>query len=857
MSKKTRRRAARAKSTPTNLSPEAIELKAWDALGGERYREAIEGFKQLVKLEARPAWRSALANAYAGRARELAAKDMLKEALAIWENRAALGADIPFETDQAALLVRMGRVDLVLAQLGQGTEVPPEQADRLRCLLAAAYLAGDDVVVDQLPADDPVVLHGVSARTALTAYCAGDDEACRASLAAIPFRSPYRDWAQILKALQHLPDDHREASGLLERVSDDSVFSTLRQAAQLALLPEAAFLEAIRSVGAKSTRFACALRGWPPARIALWDELVQLGTEPRPETLLRLMHRHRDALDPDWVRRRGLRLLVAGYPTSRKWLKAAGMPTLSAEESLLLAARSAEHREDPWQEQERWEDYARHLMRGPSEDGDETERKLRIALALRRCERLGDILSHTDPSSDLGDLGSSVAAKLEESLAWDPDDRDTYLRLIRYYRRAKSTKDIRRLVAQARARWPKDMQVLEADLDAALENGAFKKAAGLAREMLALDSINTGVRERLVKAHLAHARKQVAKGRLDLARKELTQAAEWARSAQARDQLDLTSGLISLIEEAENGAPVLLDLVQRMGGGVAAHLNLALAGEVLGLSQRKLFERLRIEMPGVTGRDDLLTTFAVLRQHLDGGGRMTRELGSSLSKAFAKSPWKDLSKGETEAACDTLRRCGLHETRLIAARAALKRWKGEPLFVLHAFEAKHPGNHGDCSDKEIDRLEEALARAGKDGDMRIAMRIEEILADLDPFPLGHLPFAPPPRSGRGTRERDTESIIELIDTLGVDKALNAFGLPSEIKRDIEKMVRREGKEAAAEALAFFLEMLSGIAGGEIDLPFGGPPTGKPAGPLRGRSESRSGPDEGQDDDLFEQLDLFR
>jgi len=51
------------------------------------------------------------------------------------------------------------------------------------------------------------------------------------------------------------------------------------------------------------------------------------------------------------------------------------------------------------------------------------------------------------------------------------------------------------------------MRILEAALDAAIEAGAFKKAADIAREMLALDSINSGVRERLVEAHLAHARK--------------------------------------------------------------------------------------------------------------------------------------------------------------------------------------------------------------------------------------------------------------------------------------------------------------------------------------------------------------
>jgi len=857
MSKKSRRHASRAKSASTKLSPEALERRAQDDLAGGRYREAIEGFKQLLKLERRSAWRSALADAYAGRARHLTAKDMLKEALAIWENRADLGEDIPFHPDQAALLLRLGRVSSVLTLLAQGVEVPPEQRNRLHSLLGAAYLAGEDGVAERLPADDPVVLHGESARAALTAYCAGDDPALQTALAAIPFRSPYRDWVQILKALRRQPDDPEEAAGLLARVRDESAFCHLRQAAQLALLPEPDFLAAIRSTGTKSARFACALRGWTQARIALWEELNRLGPEPRPETLLRLMYRNRQTLGENWVRRRGLRFLVTGYPASRRWLKAAGAPPLSAEETLLVAAWSAESREDLGEEQKHWGSYARHLMHEHSSGDDKSQCKLRIALALRRCDQLGKILLHTTPSANPKDLDQLIAAQVEESLTWDPDDRDTYLRLIGYYRRGKRFKDVRRLLSKACGRWPEDMQVLEADLDTAIDTGAFKKAAGLARKILALDSINSGVRERLVQAHLAHARKQVVKGRPDLARKELAQAGEWARSTPARDQLDLTSGLITLIEDAKRGAPLLRDLVGRLGGGLAGHLTLALAGEALNLSLQQLFKRMEVEMPRVTGRDDLLATLARLRHHLDGGGRMTVELGSYLSKALARSPWMDLSKSETAAACDTLRRCGLHETRLIAAKAALKRWRGEPPFELHAFEAKYPRNPGDCSDKDIDRLGDALDRARKEGDTRTAMRIEQILADLNPFPFGPMHFASPPSDGPAPPVSGVEAVDLIIETLGLEAAMTALGLPPDVKRDLRNMARQQGDDAVAEALGSFLDMFGGFAGeGAIPPVPPHPPGGKPPKPKRGRRQSRSGGDKTQDDDFFDQLDLF-
>jgi len=79
-----------------------------------------------------------------------------------------------------------------------------------------------------------VVLHATSARTALMAYCTAEDAALQDVLAAIPFRLPYRDWVQVLKALQHLPDEPEKAAGILARIEEASAFRYLRQAAHLA-----------------------------------------------------------------------------------------------------------------------------------------------------------------------------------------------------------------------------------------------------------------------------------------------------------------------------------------------------------------------------------------------------------------------------------------------------------------------------------------------------------------------------------------------------------------------------------------------------------------------------------------------
>ena len=129
--------------------PEVAERKALADLRNGRYRDAIEGLKQLLKVEPRPTWRVGLAEAYAGRARELASKGMLKEALVIWENRAALGEGVALESDYVALLARMGRLEQLIASHTDKPGLPNGQVEVIRAYLAAAYLAGDEMIADR------------------------------------------------------------------------------------------------------------------------------------------------------------------------------------------------------------------------------------------------------------------------------------------------------------------------------------------------------------------------------------------------------------------------------------------------------------------------------------------------------------------------------------------------------------------------------------------------------------------------------------------------------------------------------------------------------------------------------------
>ena len=868
MAKKQRKRKPRAGSAGQALSAQALEQRARDALAQGHWRDAIAGFKELLKQSARPDWQAALADAYAGRAGELTAKGMLKEALAMWENRAALGADLPMAPAHAELLMRLGRPEAVVELLaGGGSTLPADQQQRLRAKLAARVLAGDRALLERLADDDPVRGHADAALDAFAAYCDADDDALRAALARIPFRSPYRDWAQLLKALVRQAEAPAEAQALLARIDDDSPFAPLKRAAALSLGPEAALLAAAQGASEPELRVACALRGWPPARVAVLQELRSLGADPLPKALIRLLHRHAKFIGPDWVRRMSLALLAQADAGAIHWLREVGAARPNRWEQALISAWRAEQGQDPWEIQWQWRHCAELIESGAVGDKD-PDRDLRIALLLRRADAVIDLLGESKRDGGLYELTYSAAEDLEQSLRWDPDDQRTYLRLIGWYRHIKDLKSARRVLEQAQGRWPEAMPVLEAAMDIALDGGAFKKAAGLARRILAIDPINTGVRRRLVDAHLAHARKQAVKRRFDLARKELTAAIDWARDEPTRERLGLCLALVGLGDGDEDVTTTLRERYVKQATGLRDRVELLLAADGLNMRQSYLTRQLGLKRPKLAGRDDLVASLARLRRALEHEEQLGHDTNQTLTQALAKAPWRALSRTELETACDTLDRLELDKVRERAATEALKQWPGEPVFELHRFEGKYPTGFDYRQMVDLDRLEAALDRARADGDMRTATRIERMLP-LIPT-MGGFPRRFPPVSvlmddedddfddiGLGEADGELEALIDAARILGLEPALEAMGAPREVIRTAKEMERELGPEGALEMFSIFVEQIGGL-----DLPVGLPspprplPRRKPPKPAKKPAAPKPRDDDDDDDDRPEQLELF-
>jgi cellulose synthase operon protein C len=210
--KKPQRRGP-APSAPIGILAE----RAAEAMRQARFKEAIELLKLMIRQDPRPDWKELLADAYCGRARNLAAKKMFKEAAMVLENTVAADGAVRDPRLYLSCLIRDGQQPKAAAYVmrSMGSAPAPEQAGLED--LAAALL----VAVPQLPdaaRGTPSRWHELAAasRSALAAWVNGAPAADIDQLInRISLRSAFRPVRLLLKSLTTQPPDDARTRQLL------------------------------------------------------------------------------------------------------------------------------------------------------------------------------------------------------------------------------------------------------------------------------------------------------------------------------------------------------------------------------------------------------------------------------------------------------------------------------------------------------------------------------------------------------------------------------------------------------------------------------------------------------------------
>ncbi len=781
-----------------------LPARAAEALQQERFKDAVELFKQLVRQDPRPEWTEALAEAYAGRARTLAAKGMFKEAAMVLENTLTQAGTVREPRLYATCLIREGQqpkaAGYLLHCVASGALPVGEQGAALQELTAALLVTVPVPVPVPLPLaparpDLPEAARwrelAAASRDALAAWSDGAPvEEMERHLNRISLRSAFRPIRLLLKSLITLPLDPERIRRMLETIGPGSPFHPFRQAVEAAVCAGPGLdADAWRRLTPTQQAFVAETGGLQAASMQSLDRLSR-AARGGPGALFAWLLKQAD-LPRAEVESACLNLLPQLPDRVAQFEQSFGpLPPLQRHRVQALAA---EGRGD-WRSAERsWSHAAR--LAGAAEDRTS---RLASGVIYRHLARL----AATHPEIEGGDNESDGKIfYLERSGEVDPDHIPTVLERIAHYRQEARDKDWHRLADEAVQRFPDDSQILLQATQSAVARRAYKKAAGLARRLLELDPINIGVRRQMIELKLAHARKQMRAKRPDLAAKELSQAAEWDRPDAPDGLLRIARGVVALQgREAGQAGAWLREGVALTGGGVGGWFRAVLEAELMRCADSAPW--LRKELAGACRtpptKEPVLAMASALGQAEAGE---TRRVLSSLLLELpawllegAGIVW---SPAEFQILADMFARCDAYELLETYARAARRREPANPEWRFHEIFARVRG-HGDAmSAAEAEELDGMAEAAPERGDFHAVTRIARFLG------MG------PPRPSRKARmiddladDIDDAQLMELLQMMFKD-------MPKGAADTLRGRVGEVGRKAAVE------ETIHGLRSSEL------------------------------------------
>jgi len=771
-----------------------LPTRAAEALEQGRFREAIDLFKHLVRQEPRPDWKTALDDAYCGRARALAAKQMFKEAAMVLENTRTGDGTLREPMLYATCLIRDGQQPKAATQLLHSVcsaALPGNERPALEALLAALLTANPlpPAAICPEPPERARWREGATAaRQALTAWIDGvPAEGMEPLLGRISLRSAFRPVRLLLKSLVAGPQAAGRSRVALETIAADSPFFPFRLAVEAALGAGYA-ADGWSRLTPPQRGFVAETGGLPAASIdvtARLSEAAANGPAALFAALQRLAGDGHAALNRADLRGACLNLLPHIPDRIGAFEKQFGR--LSTMERARIEALAAEAGED-WAEAEAaWRRAAGALAEGGGGQLADLSRAViyrHLAELAARAPQIEGVDEDDDP----------VSSYLARAALADPEHVPTVLARIARYRSLSRDQDWHRLAEEAAQRFPQDSQVLLQATQSAVARQAYKKAAGFARRLLAIDPINPELRRQMVELKVAHARKQMGAKRPDLAARELEEATQWERADAPSALLRLFRGLVAVqAGKRDAGEPLVRQGVDLAGGGVGGWFRVVLEATLAKIVTRDvkwLSEELARAREAPPVKQDVLAVVAALgTSEAVAGMRAVLPLLAGMNRWLMAAADLDWSEPECQTVEDTLVRYEQFGVLLAMARAGRRREPGNQLWRFHEILARTCNDYRRLTIQEEDDLD-TIGQAASDrkdahflARLRRYLRMQETMNDR---------MAP-----------DFDDFPQTLDAHDQQELLRHAGgpLPKDIARELRAMVGQIGRAAATEAMA--------------------------------------------------------
>jgi len=769
---------------PGNTTPpDILAERGLGALRRERFREAVELFKQAIRLEPRPEWKASLADAYRGRARDLAAKSMFKEAAMVLENTMGPGGPVRDPNLYLSCLIRDCQQQKAATYL---LNHPPRCAEFEA--MAAALLVSVPRLPDLAPGASPEQLRwrelAVASRAALAAWCDGAAvEDIDRHLNAISLRSAFRPLRLLLRTLIARPADADRTRQALDTIPPGSPFYPLRQAVSASVFRDSALdADTWNRLTYGQQTFVAETAGLAASGSQFLTRLTE-AERGGPGALFNFLVKQTD-LPQAGVRNACLNLLPQIPERVSQFERSFG--ALTFVEHQRVQALAAEARGN-WEAAGRfWSAMAAAIANGG------TDREARLGQGIIYRHLAGLAVQHPEIEAE-NFFEDAATSYLKRACVVDPDYLPGRLELIvRYRKDPEASKDWHHAVDETVRRFPDDARVLQQALDSALARKAYKQASGFARGLLRINSINPGVRRQMIELQISYARKQMRAKRPDLATKALTDAAAWERADRPSAPLRIAHALVELQTGAADRAEARLrEGVALAGGGVAGWFRARLEADLMkvGGETRWLHRELVRGCETPPTPDAIMAIVSALGQPEVGENK--RAVASLL---LGMRPWLqrgaaiDWKPAEFQAVAEMLARFEAFDLLRDYARGASRRDPEDPAWRFHDIVAHTKGDPGRLSMVEEDELASLAEAAARREDFHMAARVNRFMdGERSRQRRGH--WGPV----RDDDELDDDEIMALFGAM-------MAGMPKAVSTNLRRRVNELGRDQALAEL---------------------------------------------------------
>jgi hypothetical protein len=703
-------------TTPKSSDPDVSVLES-QALAKQRtgqYKEAIDLYKTLLKRANNADWREALAQCYLQRALTFAAKGMVKEALVLWENYAQ-NAEPPHQACDHYISWLLQTNDMAKAQICLG-QLSAQQLDEgypdLAALLGLLIITGKVSCQELLPKDSAFILHFGFVQEALSAYRNNQLQDIEPALKKLPFRSAFRDFRTLMKAALLVPESVEQAQSLLAKIPTDSPYQQAG-ALLLAITHQGAMLvNDLLQFTPPQIKLIEAAKSFNKKQIELLDVLTKQKDRLSDKLKFNLAIQYQKLFGADLTQRYCLAAL-SSYPAGqRDFIKHVGV--MDDFEAWRLKALMCERDRDFHGAEYYWKQGIAVLKNQGSGGA------FKIALIMRH------IAAHQESPEE-------AITWLMDSLYADPDDRESYLKILQYFERQEQETDTyKEWLDKSIKKFPNDIEMLGLAIKASTRNKAFKKATQYARALLKIDPVNTFAKQVLFTSLLAHARKLIKSKKFHLVEKEINQAEKITIGKRYQTQAQLMRGFFVFVgEDKKRGEQLITEAIQKINAGVFnTHFYVMMEALLLNLPIAPLLKLLPpLEKDYLLSEQEIVQLTQLIQQYADDDSANQTHLHKALEKvkAIIKQSLKQSTSEETLLTlCQCLDRINHFELLRACVKIALSQWD-KPIWKFYRVYSEANGNPAKCSDINSYRLQESLKIAQEQKDQRATALIGKFL----------------------------------------------------------------------------------------------------------------------------------